>query len=109
MRKIILLAGIVLSSMSASAATNVCLPYLAKADYMAAIDSVATAAQYSAAELCTLPKLQDLYVTSRTLYNEKNQAIPHTWVTLQYSDYACQYFVREADLVITKANCYNTW
>lgn len=108
-RAIFLFALTALGTSSALASTDFCLSYTEKPVYLEAIRAVAKATQYRFEELCTLPKLNDIFVASRILDDEKHQPIPHTWVTLQYSEYACQYFVREADQVITKSNCYNTW
>ena len=86
-----------------------CEANLAKADFGPALEVVAKAMGYTTDELCALPHLFDIYIERRTLYNAKNEAEPHVWVTLHYNEYSCQYFVRDADHVVTRKNCYNTW
>lgn len=88
---------------------NKCARYTQNARYSEAIQIIAKAMQYSTEGLCNLPHLADVYVTDRTFYNEKNEAEPHIWVTLHYNEYSCQYFLREADKVVTRKNCYNTF
>jgi hypothetical protein len=87
---------------------NKCERYVGNARYSEAIDLIAKAMKYSTEELCTLPRLADVYVVDRVFYNEKNEAEPHIWLTLHYNEYSCQYFLREADKVVTRKNCYNT-
>jgi hypothetical protein len=72
---------------------------------------VAKNMKYTVDELCSLPRLLAVYMDNRTFYRPENnnQPEPHTWVTLHYNEYSCQYFVRDADLVVTKSNCYNTF
>lgn len=90
-------------------ATDHCARYDANEKYAHALSVLAKSMGYARPELCTLPRLADIYVTTTTLVNERNESIPHVWVTLHYDEYSCQYYVREADFVTTKKNCYNTW
>lgn len=87
-----------------------CGKYEENQAYMAAIRTVASRMQYKALELCALPTLADIYVSSTSLVDsETGEVIPHSWVTLHYNEYSCQYFVRNSDQSLTKSNCYNTW
>ncbi|MBX3022634.1 MAG: hypothetical protein KF799_13255 [Bdellovibrionales bacterium] len=86
-----------------------CENYMRKPTDSQAIEVVATAMGYTTTELCQLPHLLDIYVDRRNFLNKKNEIEPHIWVTLHYNEHSCQYFVREADLVVTRKNCYNTW
>ena len=74
---------------------------------MTAINVVAKEMKYNFNQLCSQSTIGDIYVTNRTFYTREGDPIPHTWVTLHYWTYSCQYFVRKADNVITQANCYN--
>jgi hypothetical protein len=87
---------------------NKCARYENNGRYREAIQIVAKAMKYSEQELCHLPRLADVYVVDRVFYNERNEAEPHIWLTLHYNEYSCQYFLREADKIVTRKNCYNT-
>lgn len=91
------------------ARADFCSKYEGNEAYLRAVSVVAKAMQYSPAELCSLPRLADIHVTRRNILNERQEVIPHVWVTLHYNEYSCQYFVRESDSVVTSKNCYNTW
>lgn len=91
-------------------AQDFCAQYIeAPSFYKIAIHTVASAMKYTDEQLCNLSTLADIQIQKAVLPNEENQAIDHTWVTLHYAEYSCQYFVRNSDQVITKKNCYNTW
>ncbi len=76
-----------------------------------ALEVVAKAMKYTVDELCSHPRVMDFYFADRIFYRveNNNEPEPHTWVTIHYNEYSCQYFVRDLDLVITSKNCYNTW
>lgn len=86
-----------------------CARYQGNSRYEEAIAIVAKAMKYSTQELCTLPRLADFFIEDRNFVNEKQEIEPHIWLTLHYNEYSCQYFLREADKVVTRKNCYNTW
>lgn len=87
-----------------------CTKYSSKESYLKAIQVVASYMKYSPQELCELPRLADIYVVDTNFYNpETRQDEDHIWITLHYSSYSCQYFVRNADFNITKKDCYDTW
>ncbi len=108
--KNILLAGMVLFTAHTSLAqTDFCTQYAAQPSYLAAIDQLATAMQYSYKGLCTLSTLADVQIIPTVLRDENFQPVNHLWVTLHYETYSCQYFIRDTDGVVTRKNCYNTW
>lgn len=86
-----------------------CQAYLNKPLYVAALKTVARNMQYSLEQLCSLERILAVEVQHTNLIDENQRPIPHTWVTLHYNEYSCQYFVRDADKVVTKKNCYNTF
>ncbi|MBX2996734.1 MAG: hypothetical protein KF681_18090 [Bdellovibrionaceae bacterium] len=110
MKALMLSFGLLFASFSATAATGFCEKYTPNATYIQALQVVAGNMQYGFDELCQLPRLADIYVTKRVFVDPpKNEPVPHVWVTLHYNEYSCQYFVREADMKVTRSNCYNTF
>ncbi len=110
----ILLAVLLLASTHSFASEfseRSCENYSKDDKYRKALDVVAAMVTNSDRnELCSLPHLMDVHVTSSNIFNlETRREEPHSWVTLHYSEHSCQYFVRDQDLVVTKKNCYNTW
>lgn len=101
--------ALTLFSFSAFSQSHGCERYASKPVFVKAIETVANHMNYSLEELCTLPRNMDIHVTTTKLYNEKQEPIPHVWVSVHYDEYSCQYFVNEADFVVTKSNCYNTF
>ena len=98
-----------LGSFAAFAQDNGCNRYANRSTYQTAINTVAQHMDYTGEDLCSSPRILEIYVVNTQVDNERHEPIPHIWVTLHYNEYSCQYFVREADYVITKSNCYNTW
>lgn len=92
---------------SSLAFANHCDKYAAQPEVITAIQVVAKEMKYSFQDLCNQSRIGDIYAAKRVIYSHDNQPIPHVWVNLHYWSYTCQYFVRESDHVITKANCYN--
>ncbi|HVK62412.1 MAG TPA: hypothetical protein VM432_12715 [Bdellovibrionales bacterium] len=94
----------------ANANLGFCAKYAESPRFMKAIETVATRSQYTMAELCQLGRLSDIFVES-FMYTDRQtgERIPHSWVTLHYAEYSCQYLVRDSDQSYTKANCYGTW
>lgn len=86
-----------------------CAKYSKNIDFTKALTVVATNMKSSVNELCGLERLMDVYIVNRNFYTEQGEPIPHVWVTLHYAEHSCQYFVRNADWVVTQKNCYNTW
>jgi hypothetical protein len=105
----LLLGLILLTASPALALADHCSPYAKHPRYQEAIALIAGKMGYEPKELCGLDRLAAIYVTDRVFFNKENQPEPHIWVTLHYMEYSCQYFVREADSVVTRKNCYNTW
>jgi len=94
---------------SSAAQNGFCTQYVGQSKYMTAIHSVATAMGYTDPQLCSLSTLVDIQLMPSIRYNEENLRVDHVLVTLYYETYACQYWVRNDDQVITSKNCYNTW
>ncbi len=112
MRSFIMSVVFVLSAGSASAWTGLCAQYEKsqnRAAYLTALSVVAKNLQYSQDQMCTLSTLADIHLAKKNFLNEQQEIESHVWVTLHYSEYSCQYFVREKDWVVTRKNCYNTW
>ena len=104
------LLGLMAFGFSAQADTNFCARYNHQPRYVKAISVIAHNMQYDVEQLCTLPRLADIYITDRVFYvPPKNEPEPNVWITLHYNEYSCQYFVREADWVVSRKNCYNTF
>ena len=96
-------------SMASEFSQKSCEQYSRNASYSKALDVVSSNMNSSRSELCSLERLMDVYVTNRVFFNMETQKDePHVWVTLHYAEHSCQYFVREADSVVTRKNCYNT-
>lgn len=95
----------------ARAGERMCDKYRNNALSTYAIKVVAANLKYGFEELCNHPRLADIYVDRRNLPHPQDpmRSVPHVWVTLHYFEYSCQYFMREADGVVTRKNCYNTW
>lgn len=102
-------AALILSTQSAMAFGPLCERYLDNALEVAAIETVSFNMQYTPEQLCSLPMAYDIQITHTMLSDEDQRPIPHTWLTVHYNEYSCQYFVRDADKVVTKKNCYNTF
>lgn len=93
-----------------ASAHGYCERYEKNETYLNAIRTVAQRMQYKPLELCTLSTLSDIYIESTSLIDDQTaESQPHTWVTLHYSEYSCQYFVKNSDQSVTKSNCYGTW
>lgn len=105
----VLAASTLFASAPAQAFGPLCQRYANQPLFTRAIQTVATNMQYTPAQLCSLERILDIQVTHTNLVDENQNPIPHTWVTLHYNEYSCQYFVRDADQVTTKKNCYNTY
>ena len=103
------LIALVIGSQSAFAFGPLCQRYMKNQLEVDAIRTIASNLQYSTEELCSPNRILDVQVTHTQLFDENQQPIPHTWVTLHYNEYSCQYFVRDADKVVTQKNCYNTF
>lgn len=97
------------SPQSAQAFGPHCEAYLSKPLYVSALKTVARNMLYTPEQLCSLERIMAVEVQHTNLLDENQRPIPHTWVTLHYNEYSCQYFVRDADKVVTKKNCYNTF
>lgn len=105
-----LAAGVFFSAGPARAAYDFCARYENNRSYSHAIEVVAKNLDYTKSELCGLSRLLDIHVTTTGVLDNTTQEIEsHFWVTLHYGEYSCQYFVREADSLITKKNCYSTF
>lgn len=112
MRNILISTLVLFSTASASAWTGYCARYTTSAEskaYLTALSVVAKNLQYTEDQMCTLPTLSDIHLAKRNFVNAQQEIESHVWVTLHYSEYSCQYFVRESDWVVTRKNCYNTW
>lgn len=105
--KLVIIALFFISSFAQAA--NHCERYQNNEAFMTAIATQAERMKYTLDELCHLPRLMDIYVVDTIIVNEKNEEIPHIWLTLHYSENSCQYFLRADDYSTTKKNCYNTW
>lgn len=101
--------AVLMFSASAFAQGNGCTRYSNNQVFMKAIETVAQEIGYSYEDMCSGSRVLDVHVTTKKIYNEQQEPIPHVWVSLHYNEYSCQYFVRESDFTITKGNCYNTW
>lgn len=88
---------------------NHCAKFAGNPVALQTIEQVANRMQYSFQQLCTLPRLMDIFMDRKIFINPQQQPEPHLWLTLHYNEYSCQYFIREADRVLTRSNCYNTW
>lgn len=86
-----------------------CEKYYANETFAKALNVVAANMKSTSQELCSLERLFDVYIVNHTVITPKGEEIPHVWLTLHYAEHSCQYFVRNADLVVTAKNCYNTW
>ncbi|MBX2989105.1 MAG: hypothetical protein KF802_14540 [Bdellovibrionaceae bacterium] len=86
-----------------------CQKYAHKPQYLRTLSVLAKRMQYTETQLCTLPRLADIYITDTVLLNREQQPVPHIWITLHYSENSCQYYFRANDGFLTKSNCYNTW
>lgn len=104
-----LLFAVSLTSAKANAFGPLCESYRSKPLYVQALKTIAGNLQYSPEQLCSLGRILAVEVKHTNLIDENQRPIPHTWVTLHYNEYSCQYFVRDADQVVTKKNCYNTF
>ena len=109
MKNNILLGIIFFIANTALAQNNFCAQYAAKPTYLTAISKLATEMNYTFEQLCSLSTLGDIQVVPTALRDENYQPVNHVWVTLHYETYSCQYFVRDADQIIIRENCYNTW
>lgn len=103
----LLASTLVFLSPSAQAFGPLCENYLTNPLNRAALQTVAQNLQYAPEQLCSLERILAIEVQHTNLIDEAQRAIPHTWVTLHYGEYSCQYFVRDADKVVTKKNCYS--
>lgn len=103
------LVTLVVSAQSAFAFGPLCERYLNNPLEVAAIRTVAKNMQYAPETLCSLERILDIQIVHTNLLDENGRPIPHTWLTLHYNEYSCQYYVRDADKVVTKKNCYNTF
>lgn len=86
-----------------------CARYVQNETYAKALNTVATNMKYTTEQMCAQDYLSDVYLVNHIVYTTDGKEIPHVWVTLHYPEHSCQYFVRNADLVVTAKNCYNTW
>lgn len=94
----------------AGAATGFCEKYSQNQEYTKALEIVAAKLQYTTEEMCSLPRLADIFVDTKNIYNAQIDEVErHIWVTLHYAEYSCQYFVRAKDGVTTAQNCYSTF
>lgn len=98
-----------LFSFSAFAQGHGCARYEYKPVFTESLKTVANFLDFSYEELCSHPRVLDVHVTTTKIYNQKQEPIPHVWVTLHYNEYSCQYFVNETNFEVTKSNCYNTF
>jgi hypothetical protein len=103
------LIAIIVSSQPAFAFGPLCQRYMNNQLDVDAIRTVARNLQYTTEQLCSPSRILDVQVTHTQLPDENQRPIPHTWLTLHYNEYSCQYFVRDSDKVVTKKNCYNTF
>ncbi|RYZ64064.1 MAG: hypothetical protein EOP05_22605 [Proteobacteria bacterium] len=103
------LLAVLLSAPSAFAFGPLCERYMNNALEVAAIQTVSRNMQYTPETLCSLERILDVQIVHTNLLDENQRPIPHTWLTLHYNEYSCQYYVRDADKVVTKKNCYNTF
>lgn len=101
------LVSLVSMSSTALAFGPHCEKYADKPLFVQAIKTVAHEMNYTPEELCSLERAGDIYVTHTSLTDERGDLIPHTWLTIHYYEYSCQYFMRDSDRVITKSNCYS--
>lgn len=108
MKAALLLAALLAPSTSFALGGH-CAPYAGNEKYTRALSTIAKAMAYAPEELCSLPRLSAIHVTGRIFHDEQGNPIPHVWITLHYGEYSCQYFVREADFVTTRKECYSTW
>lgn len=108
MKNILLAVTAFLSANAAIAQTNFCTQHSSKSSYLNAISAVAIAMNYTYEELCSLSTLSDIQIEQTVLLNQENEYENHSWITLHYETYSCQYFVRDQDQFISRKNCYNT-
>ena len=101
------LASVISMTSPALAYGKHCAKYADKPLYVQAIETVAQEMNYTPEQLCNLERAGDIYITHTSLTDEKGDLIPHTWLTVHYYEYSCQYFMRDSDRVITKSNCYS--
>ncbi len=96
---------------SLPALADLCAPHMSRDLRMRALETLSARMDYSLGELCSHPRLLDIHVTETNFYNPATREHePSEWVTLHYREfYACQYYVRQADMVVTKQNCYSTF
>lgn len=109
----ILLALLIALSSTAALASEFseksCSNYEKNTNYTKALEVISSNMKSTKSELCSLPHLFDVHITDRMFFNlETQKDEPHVWVTLHYAEHSCQYFVRNADWVVTRKNCYNT-
>ena len=94
---------------SNSYAADHCEKYQHLPKRIEAISTVATQLKYSMNDLCNLERIADIYVDDTVKYDERGDEVEIDWVTLHYSEYSCQYFVRKDNRAIFAKNCYNTF
>lgn len=92
---------------SAVSASNLCARYENSPRYMKAIETVATAQDYSVAEFCSLPRVWDLQVDPTRRINEKGEVIPHVRVQQHYESDSCLYLIDETTYDIVQTKCYS--
>ncbi|HRO67862.1 MAG TPA: hypothetical protein PL182_09890 [Pseudobdellovibrionaceae bacterium] len=111
LKSLFILAALALPAL-AQAQYNPCAKYANNKIYAGAIAQIATHTRYTTEQLCSHPRILDIYVDRKNINNPQRNYEPemHLWVTLHYAEnYSCQYFIRESDRQITRSNCYNTF
>lgn len=107
--KSFLFSFLLLSQAALASDKNLCTQYQHNLTYTQALETLASRLSYDFLQMCSLPHLLDIYITDTILLDPQQNPIPHTWVTLHYSEHSCQYFLKTDDLSVTKKDCYNTW